>query len=218
MVPRMYPSMRLEGKMVLPVKNLRVLCLVSVLALSAGAIETSASQLGGRPAEKWIQLLESEERVSGLKIEEVVSRLSLKPGDIVADIGAGSGVFCGPLAQAVAPRGMVLAVEIDQDLLDYIDQRAQQENIKNIKTVLGQFNDPGLTTHEVDVAFLHNVLHHIEQREVYLKALVSYLKPEGRIAVIDLIKDHPDSPHKDQRRCKSLSRSWSDGWRRWDFT
>jgi len=176
--------------------TLRGLRRVGLLVLLASLSEAPA-QLGSRSADEWANVLDREQRVSGLKIEEVVSRLKLKPGDVVADIGAGTGVFSGPLAQAVAPTGTLLAVDIDQGLLDYIAQRAKEENIKNIQPILGEFDDPNLPT-RVDVAFFHDVLHHIEHRQVYLKKLATYLEPDGRVVIIDLIFDRPDGPHRNQ--------------------
>jgi len=177
-------------------KDLPKVGLLGLLVLVAGLPEASA-QLGSRSADDWAAVLDREQRVSGLKIEEVVSRLKLKPGDVVADIGAGTGVFSGPLAQAVAPTGTLRAVDIDQGLLDHIAQRARQEQVANIQPVLGEFDDPKLPT-RVDVAFFHDVLHHIEHRQAYLKKLATYLEPDGRVVVIDLIFDRPDGPHRNQ--------------------
>ena len=157
-----------------------------------------ALQLGSRSADEWATILEREQRVQGLKIEEVVAGLNLKPGDKVADIGAGTGVFSGPLAKAIGSSGTLFAVEVDQDLLDIIGERAVKENLGNIRTVLGEFEDPKLPASDLDVAFFHDVLHHIENREEYLKATASYLNPEGRMVVIDMIKGHPDAGHKNQ--------------------
>ncbi len=180
----------------MPLRDLRLVGWLGLLVLLAGLPEAPA-QLGSRSAEDWANVLDREQRVSGLKIEEVVSRLKLKPGDAVADIGAGTGVFSGPLAQAVAPTGTLLAVDIDQGLLDLIAQRAKEENIKNIQPVLGEFDDPNLPT-RVDVAFFHDVLHHIEHRQAYLKKLATYLEPDGRVVIIDLIFDRPNGPHRNQ--------------------
>ena len=157
-----------------------------------------ALQLGSRSADEWATILEREQRVQGLKIEEVVAGLNLKPSDKVADIGAGTGVFSGPLAKAIGSSGTLFAVEVDQDLLDIIGERAVKENLGNIRTVLGEFEDPKLPASDLDVAFFHDVLHHIENREEYLKATASYLNPEGRMVVIDMIKGHPDAGHKNQ--------------------
>jgi arsenite methyltransferase len=122
----------------------------------------------------------------------------LKPGMIVADIGAGSGFFSRPMAKAVAPNGKVYAVDIQQGLLDYINKRDAEENIHNIQTVLGEFDDPKLPMRNVDLAFINDVLHHIEHRAVYLKALGTYMNPAGRIAIIEMNKDDPNTGHKNQ--------------------
>ena len=160
--------------------------------LLIGTVEIRGLQLGSRSADEWIERLERPERVENLKIDDVISRLELKPGDVVTDLGAGTGVFSRPLARAVGTTGKVLAVEIDQALLDHISQQAQEENLKNIEPVRGEFEDPKLPRRDVDLAFFHDVLHHIEKREVYLRALSSYLKPTARIVVIDMIEGHRD--------------------------
>lgn len=165
--------------------------------LAAGAIESRA-QLAPRKADEWVTTLEGPQRVATQKIDGVLSKLSLKPGMVVADIGAGSGLFSRPLAQAVAPAGKVYAVDIQQDLLDYVNRRDKEENIRNVQTVLGQFDDPKLPARDVDLAFINDVLHHIQHRAVYLKALGAYIKPTGRIAIIEMNKDDPNTPHKKQ--------------------
>jgi len=170
---------------------------VAALMLAGGVTECRA-QLAPRKADEWVTTLEGPQRVAGQKIEEVIAGLSLKPGMTIADIGAGSGLFSRPLAKAVGPNGKVYAVDIQQDLLDYIDKRDKEENIRNVRTVLGEFNDPKLPARDVDVAFINDVLHHIQNRAAYLKALGTYLKPSGRIAIIEMNKDDPNTPHKAQ--------------------
>jgi arsenite methyltransferase len=167
-------------------------------AMLAGGVAESRAQLAPRKAEEWEKTLESPNRTATQKVAEVLSDLSLKPGMIVADIGAGSGFFSRPLAKAVAPNGKVYAVDIQQGLLDYINKRDTEENIHNIQTVLGEFDDPKLPVRNVDLAFINDVLHHIEHRAVYLKALGAYMKPSGRIAIIEMNKDDPNTGHKNQ--------------------
>ena len=162
------------------------------------AVAPSFAQLAPRKADAWVATLEGPQRVASQKIDQVLARLSLKPGMVVADIGAGSGLFSRPLAQAVAPSGKVYAVDIQQDLLDYINKRSQQAGIRNIDTVLGGYDDPRLPARDIDLAFINDVLHHIRDRAVYLKALGAYLKPSGRIAIIEMNKDDPDTPHRSQ--------------------
>jgi len=172
----------------------RALFLITLLTL-VGAVDASA-QLGSRETKEWIQNLDRPERIAGLKIDEVLAVLKLKPGDNVADIGAGTGAFSLPFAKTVAPSGKVYAVDIDPGLLDYIAQKAKKENVANIQTVKGEFSDPKLPNHDVDLAFFHDVLHHIQNRQAYLKALGTYIKPTGRIALIEMNRDDPKTPHR----------------------
>jgi 2-polyprenyl-3-methyl-5-hydroxy-6-metoxy-1,4-benzoquinol methylase len=176
--------------------DLWVWCLLG--AMLAGGVGESRAQLAPRKADEWVTTLEGPRRIATMKMDETLSKLSLKPGMVVADIGAGSGLFSRPLAKAVAPNGKVYAVDIQQDLLDYIDKRDKEEHISNVRTVLGGFDDPKLPARDVDLAFINDVLHHIEHRAVYLKALGTYMKPSGRIAIIEMNKDDPNTPHKNQ--------------------
>ncbi|MEO8051082.1 MAG: methyltransferase domain-containing protein [Acidobacteriota bacterium] len=171
-------------------------CLVGLTL--AGSVAQSNAQLAARKAEEWVNTLEGPQRVATQKIDTVLSKLSLKPGMVVADIGAGSGVFSRPLAKAVAPAGKVYAVDIQQDLLDHIDQRDKEENIDNIQTVLGEYDDPKLPARNVDLAFINDVLHHIQHRAAYLKALGTYMQPSGRIAIIEMDKNDLKTPHRNQ--------------------
>ena len=159
--------------------------LCAAAALMAGLARPASAQLAARPAEEWIKTLESPQRIAGLKVQETIAALKLKPGMVVADIGAGTGVFSLPFGTAVKPGGKVYAVDIEQGLIDLINEKATEVGMTNyVQGVLGEFDDPNLPDN-VDLAFINDVLHHIEHRELYLKNLAAYLKPGGRIAVID---------------------------------
>jgi ubiquinone/menaquinone biosynthesis C-methylase UbiE len=166
---------------------------IALTVTTAGAA-ASARQLAGRPADDWTARLERPERIAALKIDYVIASLALKPGQTVADIGAGPGVLSIPLAKAVAPAGKVYAVEIDKDYFPHITQKAAAEKVTNVVTVLGAFTDPTLPARDVAVALFHDVLHHIEDRAGYLKATAAYVKPNGRIAIVEL---PPNGSHKD---------------------
>ncbi len=162
----------------------RTLTSLLVIALSIGAgLTPAAAQLMQLPADKYIAKMNDPARY--LKVNEVIKKLGLKPGDIVADIGSGSGSFSIPFAKAVAPGGTVYAVDIDQKMLDYVAKRAKESGVTNLRTVLGGYDDPNLPVKNVDVAFFHRVLHMIEHREIYLNNTAKYLKPDGRIVIID---------------------------------
>jgi ubiquinone/menaquinone biosynthesis C-methylase UbiE len=165
---------------------------MAALALAPAA----AGQLASRPAEEWVKTLEAPARVAALKTDEVVAALELKPGDVVADLGAGTGLFALPLAKAVTSSGKVYAVEIDDGFLTLIRRKAGEQKVANLVTVSGKPTDPGLPARDVDVAFFHDVLHHVENRTEYLKNVVRYVEPAGRVVVIDY--DTATSPHKDQ--------------------
>jgi len=166
-------------------------------SVAAFAVTTPAlAQLGSRPAEDWIARLERPDRVAGLKTAEVIEKLGLKPGMVVADLGAGPGVFSWPFARAIAP-AKVYAVEVDKAYIAYLEKRAKEQQLTNVHAVLGQYEDP-LLPEKVDLAFFHDVLHHVEKRAEYLKKVASYLKPSGRIAVIELDATLPDASHKDE--------------------
>jgi len=185
-----------------------VLCL-AVLSIAIPGI--ARAQLGSRPADEWIKNLDRPERIASLKIPEVIALLKLKHGDNVADIGAGAGAFSLPFARAVAPSGIVYAVDIEQGLLDYIGQKAKKEGLENVRPVKGEFSDPKIPARDVDLGFFHDVLHHIENRAAYLKALGTYIKPTGRIALIEMNRDDPKTPHRNNPEMllsKEQVKSW----------
>jgi predicted methyltransferase len=169
----------------------------AALLLAAGSSAPITAQLGARPAEEWALTLESGRRLGALEIDRVVSMIGLSPGDVVADIGAGTGIFSVPMAREVAPDGVVLSVEVDAGFLPIIEAKAREYRVDNIQTVLGEFGDPKLPR-DVDVAFIHDVLHHVERRQDYLTALSRYMSVGSRIVVVDYDMNVEGIPHADQ--------------------
>ena len=141
-----------------------------------------------RTAEEWADILERKDRDEWQKPDEVVAALELKGGESVADIGAGSGYFSVRLAQAVASSGKVYAVDIQQDLIDYLGNRARQGGLSNLIPTLGAPDDPNLPAGAVDLIFICDVVHHIENRQSYYAKLAAALAPGGRIAIVDFYK------------------------------
>lgn len=170
--------------------------LFAALCFSAGAAPARFSQLAGRPAKEWSPTLETDARISSMKIDEVVAKFGLKSGQSVADIGAGPGLFEVPLAKAVGPTGKIYAEDIDAGFFDEIHQKAATGHVTNVVTVLGKFTDPALPVKRVDLVMFNDVFHHIEDRAGYLKAVANYLGPGGRVAIIDYIPGM--GGHKDQ--------------------
>ena len=166
----------------------KVLACLATLLLTLGLPHPAAAQLASRPADEWIRTLETPSRLESLKIYETLAALKVNPGQIVADIGAGTGVFTIPLAQATKPGGAVYAEDIDQALLDVISEKATEQGMMNVHAVLGEFGDPNLPV-DIDLALINDVLHHIKDRAAYLKTLAAYLKPGGKIAIIEFIPE-----------------------------
>jgi ubiquinone/menaquinone biosynthesis C-methylase UbiE len=162
----------------------------AILILAGVAAMNALAQLEQLPADKYIQRMDDPSR--DLKVSEVIAKLRLKPGDIVADIGSGSGAFSIPMAKAIAPNGILYAVDIDQKMLGFVEERAHKNGVTNLRTVLGANDDPKLPVKNLDVAFFHRVLHMIEHRQAYLNSTATYMKPDGRIVIID--KNPEQSP------------------------
>jgi arsenite methyltransferase len=155
------------------------------------SLSLEAAQLGKRPAKDYIPNLENPGRVGRLKPDQVIALLNLKRGDVVADVGAGSGVFTRRFAQAVGPEGKVYAVDIDRELLKYNREQIEEAKLNNVEFILGEYDDPKLPPQAVDLAFICDALHHIEHRQVYLSRLHSCLKDKGRLAIIDYKTNWP---------------------------
>ena len=166
--------------------------LVALATIAAGRI--AAEQLAARTTEDWIKTLDAPARVAAMRVGDVIGRLKLAPGQVVADLGAGTGAFSLPLAKAVGPAGRVYAVEIDKGLVEYISRKSADSGTANVQTVLGTPSDPRLPVAAVDVAFMHDVLHHVSDRAAYLTQAARYVKPRGRFVIID--PDPALGPHK----------------------
>lgn len=169
----------------------RLASLLVVLVWATGVSGLLAGQLEWRDAKDWIKSLENPDRLARLELDRRLAPLELKPGQIVADIGAGTGVFSRAIAKAVGPTGKVFAEDIQQGLVDFIAKRAKEEGIRNIVPILGAFDDPRLPTKEVELVWIHDVFHAIEHKDRFLLNLVSSLRPDARIAIVDWVKDDP---------------------------
>lgn len=123
--------------------------------------------------------------------EQVMAALGLKPGDRVAEIGAGSGYWLPWLAEAVGADGRVYAVEVDDALVAKLSERVARDALENVVVVRGQFEDPKLPDGEIDVAMTSLTYHHIDDRVAYFQRLQVDLSPRGRVVHLDDRHDIP---------------------------
>jgi ubiquinone/menaquinone biosynthesis C-methylase UbiE len=129
--------------------------------------------------------LERQDRVKMEKPEVVIRAMSLHDGDVVADVGAGTGFYTRRLARAVAPAGKVYANDIQPEMLDRLKVLAGQEGIANVVTVLGTETDPKLPPKTFDWVLLVDVYHEFQQPQVMLEKIREALKPNGRVALVE---------------------------------
>ena len=134
-------------------------------------------------AEKWAEVFDDPERDAWQKPQAVVGAMSIEPGMVVADIGAGTGYFNPHLAKAVGPEGSVIAIDIEQTLVDHMNARSDKTD--NVQARLGKSDDPGLKPAEVDRILLVDTYHHINERTAYFGALRQTVKPGGHLIVVD---------------------------------
>ena len=140
-----------------------------------------------RDSKAYIAMLEDPKRDAYQKPLEVITALDLKPGEVIADIGAGSGYFSFRFAHHVGP-GRVYAVDISPDMILHMNRRIRDMQITNITTVLAPPDDPLLGDGSLDRVFICDVWHHIEKQGEYLAKLKKMLKPGGQLVMIDFQK------------------------------
>ncbi|VVM05545.1 partial demethylmenaquinone methyltransferase / 2-methoxy-6-polyprenyl-1,4-benzoquinol methylase, partial [Methylacidimicrobium cyclopophantes] len=117
----------------------------------------------------------------------------------VADLGAGTGYFTRRFSKAVGPEGKVYAIDAEPAMADYLKKEAKQKKLRNVTVRLVKPGESGLEDHSVDLVFLCTVLHHIDNRIVYLRKLADSLKPGGRIVLIDFKPNSPYGPPPEHR-------------------
>lgn len=162
--------------------KLRLTLVLSLLALGSGCSTVSKIDLGR---------VMTSGRDGWQLPDQVIAALALRPGDRVAEIGAGSGYWLPWLAAAVGVEGRVYAVEVDDELVADLERRVKREALDNVIVVRGQFEDPGLPDGSIDVAITSLTYHHIEDRPDYFRNLQTDLRPGGRVAHLDDRHDVP---------------------------
>src|SRR5689334_20528962 len=128
----------------------------------------------------YIGALEDPKRDAYQKPQEVMTALAIKPDEVIADIGAGSGYFTFRLAQHVGGKGKIYAVDVSPDMILHINRRIRELHMSNVVTVLSDSDDPLLPVRSIDRFFFTESWHHIENQTKYLELMKRMLKPADR--------------------------------------
>ncbi len=142
---------------------------------------------------RWLERTEREEEE---RLTLLVRSLKLKPGMIVADIGAGSGVISMLMAEQLLPDGKVMAVDIQQEMLDRLTDNCKKRGVTNIVPVKGEAKSPNLKPGSVDLIILVDVYHEFEFPYEMTLEMSKSLKPDGRIAWVEYRKEDRTVPIK----------------------
>jgi ubiquinone/menaquinone biosynthesis C-methylase UbiE len=167
--------------------------------------------------------LERPEREREEAVSKLHPSLGVKPGDTVADLGAGSGHHTIRLSKAVGAKGKVYAVDIQKEMINILKQRTAKEKIKNVETVLCTEKDPKLPEKSVDMILMVDVYHELSYPYEVTRELVKSLKPGGRLVFVEFRLEDPKvrildvhrmsinqvmkemAPHKDMKHQKTLN-------------
>jgi arsenite methyltransferase len=141
-----------------------------------------------RDSRAYIGMLDDPKRDAYQKPHEVLTALAIEPGEVIADIGAGSGYFTFRLAHHVGDKGRVYAVDISPDMIRHLNRRIRELKAMNVTAILADADDPLLAVASIDRFFFSDSWHHIENQSKYLSLIKKMLKPGGEIIMIDFHK------------------------------
>jgi ubiquinone/menaquinone biosynthesis C-methylase UbiE len=134
---------------------------------------------------QFTERFEIESREVFAKREDILKAIKLKPTHVVADIGAGTGLFTRLFASNLGPEGRVIAVDIAQKFLDHIEVTCRERNLRNVETLLCKDDSTELPENSVDVAYICDTYHHFEFPIKTMTSLRKAMKPGGRVIVVD---------------------------------
>jgi ubiquinone/menaquinone biosynthesis C-methylase UbiE len=162
-----------------------LLLLQSVVIAPGQATPPSGQRKTSEPYTGDLSIFDSPGREERLQIKRVMDILGIVPGKAVADVGAGSGWFTVRAARRVGGGGLVYAVDINPEAIRYIDERAQKEQLQNVKSILGKADNPLLPVSSVDAVLLLKTYHEVAQPVALLQNLRAALRPGAKVGVID---------------------------------
>ncbi|MGB3851527.1 MAG: class I SAM-dependent methyltransferase [Tunicatimonas sp.] len=154
------------------------------------------AQVMGHQGAGWLERSGREEEE---RTDLLVDALNLQPDDVVADIGAGSGYFTFRISPRV-PRGKVLAVDIQPEMLEMIQEKQQNEGGDNVQTILGTVDSPRLPADSVDWVLLVDAYHEFSHPYEMMRNVADALAPGGRVALVEYREEDPSVPIKPRHK------------------
>jgi precorrin-6B methylase 2/cytochrome c553 len=141
-----------------------------------------------------VAFFDRPERDAEERSDALVEALEIPEGSTIADIGAGTGYFTWRLARRAGPTGRVIAVDIQQRMLDLAAETVRQHGLVNVDYVLGRETDPRLPPSSLDFAFIAHSFHEFSQPETIMEAIRRSLKPAGRLVIVEYAKENHLAP------------------------
>jgi SAM-dependent methyltransferase len=148
----------------------------------------------GHRAAGWLERPEREEEE---RTDLLVEALKFKEGDIVADIGAGTGYISERIARKVGEKGLVYAEDIQPEMIELLQRKLDLKQIKNVRPLLGTLTDPKLPPAGVDLIIMVDVYHELDQPYEMTASMIRGLKPGGRLVFVEFRKEDPKVPIKE---------------------
>lgn len=192
--------------MTVPLARLRPLAAVAAaLALSVVLQAQQRHPISGRLIAPVMGVggadwLERPERESEEAPSIAIQALKIQPGQVVADIGAGSGYYTVRLAQAVGPTGKVFATDIQPGMLDLLVRNVAKAKLGNVVPTLGTPDDPKLPPGSLDLALMVDVYHELAAPQAFIRKLRAALKPKGRLVLLEFRKEDPRVPIRPEHK------------------
>lgn len=150
------------------------------------------SQVMGHPGIGWLERDEREKEEAPTK---AITALELKKTEVIADIGAGSGYYAFRIAPLI-PQGKVVAIDIQQEMLDFLTKRSKDLNVANVEPHLGAVDDLKLPAASLDSALMVDAYHEFDHPKEMLESLHKALKPGGRVFLLEFRAEDPEVPIK----------------------
>ena len=179
-------------------RGLRSLSLVLVLAAACHAPATTSGSTSGATSTAtsnrdkhgppdvgdYIEKLQSNERVADLQVDTVIGKLKLSADACIGDLGCGPGVFTMAFSKA-CPRGVVYAADVEPRELDQVNAKVAAQGARNVVPVLAAYDDPHFPPGRLDVVFIADTYHHLDDRVAYMRRLQGALANNGRVAILE---------------------------------